>query len=136
MQMKAVMKTFSRDEIDRVHDLMLDSNASLEDINESVRMILFLDRREFLQDVEAVRGQAAIITAEATRQIKKFNSRFEYMMKKMQQGIRAFNFNRSAPVREDHSQLKKDEEDHEDTHDGDRQKDEARQDDRGRAGRV
>jgi hypothetical protein len=44
LQLSAVMKTFTNEEIDEAYSILLDGNSDLEVVNELVRTINFLDK--------------------------------------------------------------------------------------------
>lgn len=45
MEMTAVKKTFGKDEVDKAHNLLINSKSSNEEIDECVKILNFLDRK-------------------------------------------------------------------------------------------
>jgi hypothetical protein len=45
MEMTAVKKTFRKEEVDKAHDLLINSTSQIEDIDECVKILNFLDKR-------------------------------------------------------------------------------------------
>jgi hypothetical protein len=69
-QLTAVMKTFTNDEIDKAYEVLVDGESDQEIVNEYVGMINFLNK-DYLQDVEAVKKFADVITERVKRTISK-----------------------------------------------------------------
>lgn len=89
------MKTFSSDEVDRVHDLMLSGTAEISEINDCVKMINFLDK-DCMEDVEAVRQHAEKLTAHTVKYIKSASDKISLVFDKVQKGIKNNDFNSFA----------------------------------------
>jgi hypothetical protein len=69
-QLTTVMKTFTNDEIDKAYEVLVDGESDQEIVNEYVGMINFLNK-DYLQDVEAVKKFADVITERVKRTISK-----------------------------------------------------------------
>ena len=69
-QLTTVMKTFTNDEIDKAYEVLVDGESDQEIVNEYVSMINFLNK-DYLQDVEAVKKFADVITERVKRTISK-----------------------------------------------------------------
>jgi uncharacterized protein YPO0396 len=92
-QLNTVMKTFSNEELDKAHELMLDGGADLEAVNEYVAMVNFLNK-DYLQDVEAVKKFADCVAERVKKTISKTVKKVDLLLKKMQDHIKQLDFNK------------------------------------------
>ena len=75
------MKTFTNEEIDKAHDVLLDGQAEPDAVNEYVKMMNFLNKG-YLQDVEEVKKYADFISDKVKRAIGKTIKKVDTLMKR------------------------------------------------------
>jgi uncharacterized protein YPO0396 len=92
LQLTAVMRTFTCEEIDHAYEVLMDGNSDLEVVNEYVRVINFLDK-DFLEEVEAVKKFTSFITERVANNINKTTLKIQHILQKMQSSFKGVDFN-------------------------------------------
>lgn len=98
-QLTTVMKTFTNEEIDRAYEVLTNGDSDIEQVNEYVAMINFLNK-DYLQDVDAVKKFADVITERVKRSINKTAKKVDILFKKMQEHIKQLDFNKYREFKE------------------------------------